>query len=539
MSAAPRILLTSVFKPFAQDDEFGSRAINPVELYHNQVTREQGPFSLRMFHRTWSLMLLQRNISAPCTVLDFPTREHVLRELAAHPYDIVGISGIVVNVGKVAELCRLVRQHSPRSTIVVGGHVTAIPEIAQLVDADHIVRGEGVSWLRGFLGEDVRRPIAHPLIRSSFGFRLMGLPPTSGGRMSATIIPSVGCPMGCNFCTTSAFFGGKGKFVNFFESGEDLFRVMLEADEGLGVTSFFMMDENFLLYKKRALELLAQMKAHGKAWSLNVFSSANAVRKYDIRQLVELGVEWIWLGLEAPASGYKKLAGADTLTLTRELQSHGIAVHGSTIVGLEHHTPDNIGTDIEHAAAHDAVFHQFMLYTPMPGTPLHAQIKAEGRLLEGVELADGHGQFKFNFRHPAISRDESKILLDRAFRLDFERNGPSLYRLMRTMFQGWRRYRDDPDPRVRARVRRAARTLQSSYGAALYAMEKFLAPTNRAVSERIGALRADIERDLPWSRLVDYSLGPVLLWTTRREARRFPLGRQLEPQTFVDRTNWR
>src|SRR3990170_2003400 len=63
-----RVLLSSVFKPFAQDDEFGSRAINPVELYHNQVTREQGPFSLRMFHRSWSLMLLQRNISAPCTV---------------------------------------------------------------------------------------------------------------------------------------------------------------------------------------------------------------------------------------------------------------------------------------------------------------------------------------------------------------------------------------------------------------------------------------------------------------------------------------
>ena len=37
-----RILLTSVFGPYAQDDEFGSRRINPMELYHNQVTREQG-----------------------------------------------------------------------------------------------------------------------------------------------------------------------------------------------------------------------------------------------------------------------------------------------------------------------------------------------------------------------------------------------------------------------------------------------------------------------------------------------------------------
>ena len=42
-----RVLLSSVFKPFAQDDDYRSRVINPIELYHNQVTREQGPFSLR------------------------------------------------------------------------------------------------------------------------------------------------------------------------------------------------------------------------------------------------------------------------------------------------------------------------------------------------------------------------------------------------------------------------------------------------------------------------------------------------------------
>ncbi len=41
----PRILLSSVFGPYARDDEFGSRAINPMELDHNQVTRAQGGFS--------------------------------------------------------------------------------------------------------------------------------------------------------------------------------------------------------------------------------------------------------------------------------------------------------------------------------------------------------------------------------------------------------------------------------------------------------------------------------------------------------------
>src|SRR5215470_9401798 len=228
-ASAARVLLSSVFGPYAQDDQFGSRSINPMELYHNQVTREQGSFSLRMFHRSWGIMMIQENISAPTTVLDFPTLEAFERELLANHYDIVGISSIIVNVGKVAEMCRMVRRLSPHSQIVVGGHVTAIPRIEAMVDADHIVKGDGISWMRRYLGEDESAPIRHPHIVSGFGLRTMGLR-IPGGDTAAAIIPSVGCPMGCNFCTTSAFFGGKGKALNFYESGEELFQVMSEME---------------------------------------------------------------------------------------------------------------------------------------------------------------------------------------------------------------------------------------------------------------------------------------------------------------------
>jgi hypothetical protein len=536
----PRVLLASVFGPFARDDEFGSRAINPLELYHNQVTRAQGPFSLRMHHRSWGIMLIQANISAPSTVLDFPTRERFIDELKAHRYEIVGISGIVVNVGKVREMCRLVRLHSPGSTIVVGGHVSAIPGIEGMVDADHIVKGEGIRWFRAFLGESVEAPIAHPPIRSSFGFRLMGLKaPRGGGDPAATIIPSAGCPMGCNFCATSAFFGGKGRFVNFFETGAQLFDIMRETERRLGVRSFFMMDENFLLYKKRALELLDLMKRHDKAWSMFVFSSANAIRKYEMRQLVELGVSWVWMGFESAQTGYAKLKGADTIALTHELQAHGIRVQGSTIIGMDHHTPDNMRQEIAHAVAHDADCHQFMLYTPVPGTPLHAEMQAQGRMLETVDLADIHGQFKFNFTHPHISRDDSRRWLDWAFQHDFDVNGPSLFRMMRTMFRGWKRYRDDGDPRIRIRFAQEAAKLRHGYGAALWAMERYLRGSNDRLSDRIGDLRRQIERDLGGlARMIDRVMGPVLLWAARREAAAYPMGRPLEPQTFVDRRNW-
>jgi len=529
-----------VFGPYAQDDEFGSRSINPMELYHNQVTRAQGAFSLRMFHRSWGIMMIQHNISAPCTVLDFPTREDFERELKENDYDIVGISSIIVNVGKVREMCRIVRRLAPKAVIVVGGHVTAIPGIQYMIDADHIVKGDGISWMRRYLGEDENAPIRHPHIVSGFDVRALGIKiPNRPGDTAATIIPSVGCPMGCNFCTTSAFFGGKGKMLNFFNSGAELFEVMTEMEAAMKVRSFFIMDENFLLQRKRSMELLDLMKRHDKSWVFYVFSSANAIRKYTFEELVELGISWIWLGLESPRSGYAKLNGTDTRELTREMQSHGIKCLGSTIVGLEHHTPENIREEIEHAIAHETDFHQFMLYTPVPGTPLYEQMAQEGRLLDDVDLADIHGQYKFNFKHAAISRDDSKKFLDWAFRRDFERNGPSLYRIFRTTLQGWKRYKNHPDPRIRRRFEFEVRQLKNFSSACLWAMERKLRETNAAISDQIRLLRHEVEREFGvLSRLAAALVGPVLLWTSRLEEMRLAEGRVYEPPTFLERRNW-
>jgi radical SAM superfamily enzyme YgiQ (UPF0313 family) len=535
-----RVLLSSVFGPYAQDDKFGSRAINPMELYHNQVTRAQGSFSLRMFHRSWGIMMIQANISAPCTVLDFPEREDFARELTRNHYDIVGISSIIVNVLKVREMCRMVRELSPDSVIIVGGHVAAVPGLDAMIDANHIVKGEGISWMRRYLGEDEHAPIHHPAIVSGLRTRVMGLRlPEHKGTTAATIIPSVGCPMGCNFCTTSSFFGGKGKFINFFETGDELFEAMCRIESQLRCHSFFVMDENFLLHRPRAMRLLERMKSAGKSWELSVFSSANAIRKYTMQELVELGVSWVWMGLESPNSSYGKLQGTDPTKLTRELRAHGIRVQGSTIIGLEHHTPDNMAEEIEFAVGYQTDFHQFMLYTPVPGTPLYKEMAEQGRLLTDVDPADIHGQFKFNFRHAAISRDDSKKFLDWAFWRDFERNGPSLYRICQTMLQGWRRYKDYPDSRVRERFAREMRKLSTSYNAALWVMEREFRKVNQDVSERIHKLRRAVEKESPViARLTAASFGPILLWTSRREERRLAAGKTYEPPTFTERTNW-
>jgi radical SAM superfamily enzyme YgiQ (UPF0313 family) len=535
-----RVLLTSVFGPYAQDDGFGSRSINPMELYHNQVTRTQGAFSLRMFHRSWGLMLIQSNISAPCTLLDFPVRERFVEELKTKPYDIVGISAIQANHLKVVEMCRLIRQYQPQATIVVGGHIANLPAVRERVDADYVVAGEGVRWFRRFLGEDETRPIRHPRVYAGFGARTMGVNlRAKPDDMAAALIPSVGCPLGCNFCSTSAMFGGRGKFVNFYETGDELFDVMVDLERELQTRSFFVMDENFLLHRARALRLLERMKEAGKDWSLYVFSSARVVQSYKIEELVRLGVAWVWMGLEGKNSKYDKLRGVDTHELVRELQSHGIVVLGSTIIGMEEHTPDNIDAAIEYAVAHDSDFHQFMLYTPLGGTPLFQELKDRGLLVdpECNDAADTHGQLRFAHRHAHIPAGKETEYLLKAFTRDMAVNGPSVVRLARTVMQGYLRYRQHADPCVRSRFEWLARDLRGAYAALLWAAARQYRG-RPAVLARIQATQRQIYQTFGWrARAAAWLLGPIIYRQLCKEEERLKKGWRYEPTTSYERVN--
>ena len=538
LGSRAKVLLTSVFGPYGKDDAYGSRALNPMELYQNQVTRAEGPFSLRMFHRSWGIMLIQANIEAPCTLLDFPTLDRFVMELRSYRYDVVGISSILPNIEKVKKMCSLVREHLPSATIVVGGHVANRPGLAQCVDADYIVSGEGVRWFRQFLGEDVKQPIRHPLICSSIGTRTMGIDIKDNGRdTAATLIPSVGCPMGCNFCATSAMFGGKGKFVNFYETGDELFHVMCGIERHMGVRSFFVMDENFLLHRKRALRLLELIEEHRKAWSLYVFSSARVVQSYSIEQLVRLGISWVWMGLEGKNSQYAKLHNIDTHDLVHTLQSHGIRVLGSSIIGLEEHTPENLDEAIEYAVSHGTDFHQFMLYTPIPGTPLYAEHLANRTLLDPSEYQEGeiHGQSIFRHRHPHLKPGQETEFILKAFRRDFEVNGPSVLRIAKTVLSGWKRYKRHADERIRNRFAWEARDLTVTFPATLWAAQQWFKNRNQALAQKLSGLLDEIKQEIGIKARLIAPLAGRFVWSRlRREDKHLKAGATHEPPTFYE-----
>ena len=59
------------------------------------------------------------------------------------------------------------------------------------------------------------------------------------------------------------------------------------------------------------------------------------------------------------------------------------------------------------------------------------------------------------------------------------------------------------------------------------------------MSARIRELRRDVEHEFGTAtRLLRTVVGPVLLWTSKREDKRLARGKTYEPKTFVDRRNW-
>ncbi len=430
-----RILLSGVFGPFGVDDEFG-RKENIMELFHNQVTKGQGAASFRFHHRSFGLYFLAANLDADVTVLDFPSRKRFVQELA-RGYDVVGISFIAPNFVKAREMARLVRLHAPRARIVLGGHGAAIEGIERLVDCDHVVRGEGIRGLRAWLGQDPDAPIVHPVLPSAERESIAGIPLL--GKPANLLVPGVGCVNGCSFCSTSHFFGKN--YTPFLSTGRQLFETCCGIADATGKDSFFVMDENFLKDRRRAAELLEEMERHGRFFEFHVFSSAEAIHAFGLDNLVRLGVSFVWIGVESSTrqGNYAKNEGVDARALVRELRNRGISVLASGILCAEHHTPENIGTDVEFMVGLEADMVQFMLLTPLPVTSLYRDMQRRGLLREELPFEEWHGQKELAWRHPAFPGDAAQRVIEHAFERDYLANSSSVYRVVETAFRGYKR----------------------------------------------------------------------------------------------------
>jgi hypothetical protein len=486
-----KILLTSVCRPFGGPGEGDSVG---AELFHAQVTRAQGPFSLRQVIRVWAIDYIAENLLAPTVTLHYPSKEEFVRELQAGGYTHVGINFVVATFHKVREMAALIREHAPRAKIVLGGYGTVLPDEVLAPFGDAICREEGAGFMRKLLGEPTEAPIRHPYAPipsvSVLGHQL----PSVVGHVTA----GLGCSNGCDFCCTSHFYDRK--YVPFSRTGRDVYESLMATRarataEGVRMNGFIVIDEDFFLHRKRAMEFLDCVREGGEPLSIMGFGSVRGLSQFSAREIAEMGFDLVWNAFEGKQSGYRKQQGKSYPELYGDLKSVGCATLTSMIIGFPYQDEAQVWREFEELMKLEPGLTQCLIYFAFPGTPFHEQVVAEDRYLPKYKHApdlrrwDG---FAMHFKHPKFDGPEQVERLQRAiYDEDFRRLGPSPLRLARVWLTGFENLKNDDNPILRKRAERLREDVRGALPVCSATMAFGPSPEAR---ERARQLRSDIIR---------------------------------------------
>ena len=475
-----KVLLTSVCRPLGP--KHGDAPSVGYELLYGQVTRAQGLFSPRTFNIHFSLEYIAQNLDAPTVVLQYPSKSELIRELKKG-YDYVGVSFLLAVMHKMKEVVALIRQYAPESKIVLGGYGTVLKDEELKPYGDYICRGEGVAFFRRLLGEpEIPMPYEQPLLVSwlkVFGWKVSG---------TGEIFAGLGCPNGCDFCCTSHFFSRQ--HIKLLPEGRDIYAVAeryLEMDPNLVL---LIMDEDFLLNKKRAMEFRDCVMKGGKTLSIFAFSSVKAISQYTVEEILEMGIDGFWIGYEGTRSGYAKQQGRPIEDIITEFRAHGITILTSMIVGFDYQNQEVVAQELDGLMKLKPALAQFLIYGPVPGTPFYERAIKEN-LLQEVYTKDkdlfyrrGDG-FATMIKHPTLSPAQIEELQCWCFQQDFQRLGPSIFRTLEARLLGCRKLSNSPNPWLRQKAEYYAKELRAAYPAFLAG--RLLGP-NSTVRRRIGRL---------------------------------------------------
>jgi radical SAM superfamily enzyme YgiQ (UPF0313 family) len=321
----------------------------------------------------WDITIVDENLDAP----DYP---------AMLKPDLVGITAFTSQASRAFEVAAIFRRLGV--PVIMGGiHATmCLDEVMLHVDSvvtgeaenvwpqvlDDARRGNLKSLYDGGLAEikDIQ-PARHDLLPARYAF--------------GAIQTTRGCPLNCTFCSVTAFNGARYRqrtipdVVREFQTIREK-RVLVVDDNLIGTRADHI---------ERAKDLF---RAMAKANLRKEWIGQATINFADDEELMALasnaGCRGVFIGFESPTpeglrelgKKFNLLKGRDIRASVRRIQRHSIMIMGSFIIGLDVDQP-GIGKRIADMASHyrlDSLNALFL--TPLPGTRLWDQMKADGRI---------------------------------------------------------------------------------------------------------------------------------------------------------------
>jgi radical SAM superfamily enzyme YgiQ (UPF0313 family) len=326
--------------------------------------------------------------------------------------DLVAISAITSTAPQSYRLADTVREAGV--VAVLGGtHVSFLPEEA-IQHADYVVRGEGefafqelveaiergegfdkiqnLSYLdpSGRLVNNPERPkIPNLDVNPIADYRLItGWKP--GGVVS--VATSRGCPFSCTFCSVPGMYG------HAFRT-HSVDRVLEELAVHKGNLYTFFADDIFTANKKRVKELLRGMIERGLTPEWGAQVRTETVDDAELLQLMrDANCFNVYVGFESINPRTLKLFNKkqDLAKIQRAIErfhAHNIKIHGMFVVGSDEDDVETLGETVRFARRNEIDSVQFMIMTPIPGSPDWDALYARGQryvIDHNWQMYDGH-----------------------------------------------------------------------------------------------------------------------------------------------------
>ena len=296
-------------------------------------------------------------------------------------------------------------------TIIVGGHVAALPELTLAQeDVDFACNSEGPVTVLGLLesiktgsswesvpglvfrdGETIRINSAPPLLdMNDLRGDVWDLLPMNAYRAHnwqvlggsprhpyASIHTSLSCPFSCSFCMIDAPFKASEPRKYRTRNPADVVNEIDFLHRMYETKTFKIVDEMFVLSPKHYVPICEGLAVKPYASELNIWAYArvDTVKEGHLPLLRRAGIRWLALGIESGSAHVrdgadKAFSEEDIVSTVRAIQAAGINIIGNFIFGLPDDTHVSMRATLDLAMRLNCEFANFYSAMAYPGSKL-------------------------------------------------------------------------------------------------------------------------------------------------------------------------
>ncbi len=327
--------------------------------------------------------------------------------------DFVVLDSTTPSIYSDIECARIVKKESSAGVIMVGPHISALPEetlrlaqgaidVACIGEYDYTVRDviknyadlQSVSGIVYYGGGKIIRTAARPLIDNldelpyPAWHQLDLMKYFDGGKLYPyiDIISGRGCPNGCIFCLWPQVMHGTRYRLRSAENVVDeIERDIKLCPRVLRGGEFFFEDDTFTVDKARAVGICEEIMRRGLKITFSVNARADNADLELFRIMKKAGCRELLVGFESGAQTVldkmnKHIGLAQSRSFMDSARAAGLEVHGCFVIGLPGETESSAKETINFALSLGLTTAQFSGAVPFPGTTFFRECKDMGWL---------------------------------------------------------------------------------------------------------------------------------------------------------------